>query len=232
MNSFSQLIPAGGLIVSCQASGDNPLRETRLMALMARAAVLGGAVGIRANGAADIRAIRAEIASPIIGINKIGDPARVFITPTVESALEVIEAGADAIAIDGTLRLRPGGLSLAEQIRRIKDLSEVPIMADVDSFDAGIAAREAGADAVATTLSGYTSGMVPEHPDIELIERLSAVLDCPIVAEGHLRTRADAVAARLAGAHAVVIGTAITNPMASTRYFVDGLARVGSASFG
>lgn len=230
MNSFSQLIPAGGLIVSCQASGDNPFRDSSLMAVMARAAVLGGAVGIRANGVDDIRAIRAETASPIIGINKLGDPGGVFITPTVEAAWDVIQAGADAIAMDGTLRPRPGGLSLAEQIRRIKDLSDVPIMADVDSFEAGIAAREAGADAVATTLSGYTSGKVPDQPDIELIARLAAVLDCPIVAEGHLRSRADAIAARRAGAHAVVIGTAITNPMASTRYVVTGLAGEANGS--
>lgn len=228
MNAFSRLIPSGGLIVSCQASGDNPLRESHLMALMARAALLGGAVGIRANGAADIRAIRAITDSPIIGINKLGNPAGVFITPTVESAWEVLVAGADAIALDGTLRSRPGGIGLSEQIRRIKELSDVPIMADVDSFEAGIAAREAGADAVATTLSGYTTGLITEQPDIELIARLAATLDCPIVAEGHLRTKADALAARSAGAHAIVIGTAITNPMAITKYISEGLAQWGT----
>ena len=44
----------GGLVVSCQASPGDPLHGPVFMAAMARAAVLGGAVGIRANGPADI----------------------------------------------------------------------------------------------------------------------------------------------------------------------------------
>ena len=37
-----------GLIVSCQAREDNPLHGPHFMAAMARAAVQGGAVGLRA----------------------------------------------------------------------------------------------------------------------------------------------------------------------------------------
>jgi hypothetical protein len=50
-----------GLIVSCQASPGEPLFGAGHMAAMARAAVSAGAVGIRANGAEDIAAIRAEL---------------------------------------------------------------------------------------------------------------------------------------------------------------------------
>src|SRR5215207_5933155 len=48
----------GRLIVSCQARESEPLRDPYIMAAMAQAAVMGGAVGIRANGADDIRAIK------------------------------------------------------------------------------------------------------------------------------------------------------------------------------
>jgi hypothetical protein len=52
----------GGLIVSCQARPGETLYGSQYMAEMAKAALMGGACGIRANGAADISAIKA--ASP------------------------------------------------------------------------------------------------------------------------------------------------------------------------
>jgi len=48
----------GKLIVSCQANAGDPFRDPETMARFARAAVDNGAAGIRANGAADIAAIR------------------------------------------------------------------------------------------------------------------------------------------------------------------------------
>jgi N-acylglucosamine-6-phosphate 2-epimerase len=86
-------------------------------------------------------------------------------------------------------------------------------MADVDSLDAGFAARDAGADFVATTLSGYTDGRTPTGPDIELVRQLAAQVGCPIIAEGRIRTPEDVRTVCDAGAYAVVVGTAITNPM-------------------
>ena len=96
-------------------------------------------------------------------------------------------------------------------------------MADVDGLDAGLAARDAGADFVATTLSGYTDGRTPGGPDIELVRQLAAQLDCPIIAEGRIRTPDDIRAVCDAGAYAVVVGTAITNPMEITARLVDAL---------
>jgi putative N-acetylmannosamine-6-phosphate epimerase len=191
------------------------------MALMAQAAVTGGACGIRANGPADVEAIRAVVTVPIIGINKIGDPAGVFITPTFAAAAEVVRAGATLVAIDGTDRPRPGGTEYAELIRAIHADLGVPVMADVDTLEAGIRARQAGADAIATTLSGHTGpGATPDDPDLALVSALVAALDCPIVAEGRYETSAHVRAALEAGAHSVVVGTAITNPVAITERLV------------
>ena len=231
-NPFAALIPDGGLVVSCQAPDGSPLRDPALMTIMAIAARDGGATAIRANGPDDVRAISSAVDLPVIGIYKLGDPSGVFITPTVEAALAVLDAGARIIALDGTSRPRADGATLAEQIAGIRALSDAPIMADVDSLEAGLRARDAGADAIATTLSGYTGARDADGVDVALIEELAARLDCPIVAEGRIRTDADVAAARGAGAHALVIGTAITNPVAITRAFVAALSQSAASSRG
>jgi N-acylglucosamine-6-phosphate 2-epimerase len=207
------IIKPGALVVSCQAHPGNPFRSPEAMALMARAAEAGGAGALRANGAEDVAAIRAVTELPIIGLNKLGDPDGVFITPTFESAVDVAKAGADLIALDATRRPRPDGHSLRHQIERIHGELGVPVLADVDSLEAGLAARADGADLVATTLSGYTNGATPTGPDVDLVRRLVAALDCPVIAEGRIRTSEDVRAVCEAGAYAVVVGQAITNPM-------------------
>jgi N-acylglucosamine-6-phosphate 2-epimerase len=217
---MTRLCPPRSIVVSCQAGAGNPLHGPDTMALMARAAVAGGAAAIRANGMGDVAAIRAAVDVPILGIDKVGDPGGVFITPSVEAAERVVAAGADVVGVDGTLRPRPDGRRLREHVAEIHMRLGVELMADVDSFEAGVAARDAGADIVATTLSGYTGGPVPDGPDVELVARLAAALDCPVVAEGRYWSPDDVRAAFAAGAHAVVVGTAITNPMAITRRLV------------
>jgi len=207
------MLTRGTLVVSCQAAPGNPFFSPESMALMARAAESGGASAIRANGAADISAIRAVTNLPIIGLNKLGDPSGVYITPTFESAIGLVEAGANLIALDATLRPRPDGHLLRHQIKRIHDDLGVPVLADVDSLEAGLAARADGADLVATTLSGYTNGDTPTGPDVALVRELAATLDCPVIAEGRIRTPEDVRAVCEAGAYAVVVGSAITNPM-------------------
>jgi N-acylglucosamine-6-phosphate 2-epimerase len=218
----TRLCPPRSIVVSCQAAADNPLQGPDSMALMARAAVAGGAKAIRANGPADVAAIRAAVEVPILGINKLGDPRGVFITPDVACAVEVAVAGAAVVALDGTRRPRPDGRSLRDHVAEIRERLDVELMADVDSVEAGVAAREAGVDLVATTLSGYTGGAVPEGPDVAIVAQLAQALDCPVIGEGRYWTPDDVKAGFDAGAYAIVVGTAITNPMAITRRFVEG----------
>jgi DNA-binding GntR family transcriptional regulator/putative N-acetylmannosamine-6-phosphate epimerase len=127
------------------------------MSAIARAAELGGAGGIRADGPADIRAIKHAVSVPVIGLLKRdvpGSPVR--ITPSLEDARAVARAGADVVAVDATLRARPNGMTTRDFIAALAGELELPLLADVDSLEAAVAARAAGADAVATTLSGYT----------------------------------------------------------------------------
>ncbi|HEX3318208.1 MAG TPA: putative N-acetylmannosamine-6-phosphate 2-epimerase [Solirubrobacteraceae bacterium] len=210
----------GGLVVSVQAPPGSPLRDPAHMAAMARAAEAGGACAIRANGARDVAAIRAAVDLPVIGLRKRASPeTSVVITPSLEDAREVVAAGADVLAFDATRRPRAGGLGADELIGRLRGALPLALLADVDDDEAGVAARAAGAHAVATTLSGYTSGAPPAAPDLALVERLAAALDCPVLAEGRYATPDDVRRAFDAGAHAVVIGTAITDPVALTRRF-------------
>jgi len=214
-----------GLIVSCQAKPGSPLRSPLVMSAMAKAADLGGAAGVRANGADDIAAIRALTQLPIIGINKLEHPGcDVFITPDLEAARQVLAAGADIVAMDATLRSRPDHLSAADAIRLYKRELGVPVMADISTLEEGIAAAEAGADIVATTLSGYTPySRQQEAPDFALIAELEASIQTPIIAEGRMATPEDARRALDLGAHAVVVGTAITAIDWVTRRYVAAL---------
>ena len=91
------------------------------------------------------------------------------------------------------------------------------MLADVDDLESGLAAAASGAAAVATTLSGYTGGAVPDGPDVTLVAALAWRRGVPVLAEGRYAGAGDVRAAFAAGAHAVVVGTAITDPMALTR---------------
>src|SRR5690606_21796370 len=164
----------GQLIVSCQALAHEPLHGAEMMARMAMAAVQCGAAAIRANRAEDIAAIRPRVTLPIIGLFKDDIPGfPVYITPTLRHALAVAEAGADVIAIDATARPRPEPGSLADFIGRIHMQTGLPVLADIATVEEGIAAVEAGADLVSTTMSGYTADSPAQRePDIKLVAAL------------------------------------------------------------
>jgi N-acylglucosamine-6-phosphate 2-epimerase len=213
----------GGLIVSCQAEANEPMHGSSHMAAMAVAAAQGGAVGIRANTPKDIAAIRLVVTLPIIGIYKLDVPGyAVRVTPTWVSAVQVAQAGADIIAIDGTARPHPDDLKLDERIFRIHEQTSCPVMADISTFDEGLTAEQDGADIVATTLSGYTETTpIHDSPDFELLQRLVSTLKVPVVAEGRIATPEQAFQALALGAFAVVVGSAITRPQWITAKFVQ-----------
>jgi N-acylglucosamine-6-phosphate 2-epimerase len=224
MNSFDVIAQLrGGLVVSCQATLHHPLRDTPAMRRMAQAAVLGGAVAVRCGGVGgvrDVRAIASAVTVPVIGLTKNGTSG-VYITPTVADALEVVDAGATIVATDATARPRPDGADLRATIDAVHEAGGL-VMADVSTCAEGVAAAEAGADLVATTLSGYTPDSAPaDGPDLTLVRELALELPTvPIVAEGRYHHPDQVAAALQAGAATVVVGTAITDPVWITRAFV------------
>ena len=218
----------GGLVVSCLAYPGEPMLDPRTMAQVAQAAVAGGAVGIRGKGLDDLRAMRAVVDVPIVGLVKVGDSG-VYITPTLDDCLAVAETGAEIVALDGTRRPRPDGRTLAETVAGLRErFPEVLVMADCGSVPDAEAALAAGADVLGTTLAGYT-GERPktDGPDWEVVDGVVALAGSapggpvPVLVEGRVHTPAQAAEAMRRGAWAVVVGTAITHPTTLTRWFAD-----------
>lgn len=215
---------AGRLVVSCQAYPGEPMRTPDTTARVAQAVVQGGAAAVRVQGLDDVRATVAAVEVPVIGLWKDGDEG-VYITPTLRHARAVAEAGAHVVAVDATLRERPDGSSVADLVRVLHEECGVLVMADCDDLASAVAAAEAGADVVGTTLAGYTDARArTDGPDLELLREV--VRELPghaVFAEGRIHTHEQARAALQAGAHAVCVGTAITHPTSLTRWFVDAI---------
>ncbi|MBD2168969.1 N-acetylmannosamine-6-phosphate 2-epimerase [Calothrix membranacea FACHB-236] len=201
-----------GLIVSCQAPVDSPLHQPLVIAAMAQAAVNNGAVGVRIDTPKHIQAVRACVNAPIIGLWKqVIAGYDVYITPQFHHAVAVAAAGADIIAIDATMRSRPGDEQLATMIARIHQELNKPAMADVDTIEAAKAAVNAGADIVGTTLFGYTAATKDfTPPGWELLSQMVEQLNIPVICEGGIASPQMARQALFLGADAVVVGTAIT----------------------
>ncbi len=213
----------GKLIVSVQALEDEPLYGADVMAKMANAVKIGGAVAIRANSPVDIRAIKSATGLPIIGLYKDGDEG-VYITPTFDHAKQISDAGADVIALDCTDRPRPDGVTLDVLLKHIRDELGKPILADVSTLDEAKTAVQLGANFVAPTLSGYTS-YSPQNdgPDIDLLAGMIRSLKVPVIAEGRIHTPEQAQNALDLGAWCVVVGSAITRPRTITARFAQAI---------
>jgi len=208
----------GGLVVSCQALEDEPLHSAEIMARMAEAAMIGGAVGIRCNGVEDTKAIRAKVDLPVIGLWKVGKEG-VYITPTADHALSIIDAGADMVALDAT-KMRANLESDVLAIHKVGGL----VMADISTYEEGLMAADVGVDCISTTLSGYTEWSPQQKvPDFDLVNRLSNRLSIPVIAEGRINTPELLEEAFAMGAFAVVIGSAITRPQWITSNFIRSL---------
>lgn len=220
------LIKPFSLIVSCQAYEHEPLRDSNVIAKMALAAKKGGASWIRTNGAEDIIAIKKLTGLPIIGIYKdFGclEKSCAFITVRKSQIKEIVEAGADVIAIDCTRRNRPEPLEELFNFVR-NNYPNVEIIADIaDEKDVELV-EPLKPDYFSTTLAGYTDYSKDfEKPDIELISKIKRITDIPVIAEGHYKLPSQIREAVINGAHAVVVGTAITRPQVLTENFYKAL---------
>jgi N-acylglucosamine-6-phosphate 2-epimerase len=208
----------GGLVISCQAPDGHPLARPDLIAVMATCAELAGAAGLRICGADNIRAVKQATNLPVIGLDKVPGKDRPLITPSYDHAARLVEAGADIVALEVTAEGAPDPGAL---VRRVTEDLRTPVMADVSTLDEGLMAWNAGAAVVGSTLSGYTAytGPTPDHPDIALVKQLYRH-GLHVAAEGRYRTEAQVAEAFSAGATFVVVGGAITDPVAIARRLV------------
>ncbi|MFM1798839.1 MAG: putative N-acetylmannosamine-6-phosphate 2-epimerase [Cyanobacteriota bacterium] len=225
----------GSLIVSVQAPEGSPLRQPLAIAAMAEACLANGAAGVRLESPEHITAVRRRCPKAlIVGLWKCSWPdSSVYITPRWQEITAVWGAGADVVALDATDRVRPDGQRLEELVRQARDALGVPLMADVDSLEAGQRAAELGCAWVGTTLFGYTEATRDKAPPaFELLTHLREVLppSVPVVCEGGISSPDQAMEALRRGADFVVVGTAITGVDALVARYVTSM-KSGSQIF-
>ena len=216
----------GKIIVSSQAMPNEPFYDERCMIAMMQSAINGGAAGLRVAGARDVKNAK-ELNVPVIGLTK---PERlpenwksiVYITPGMKEVKELIEANADIIAFDGTMRPRPDNSNLKEIIDLIHSAKKLA-MADISTFKEGLNVAKLGADIISTTLSGYTEETLQKDkgPDFELLEKLVTTIKKPVFLEGRIWDPDEVKKAFELGAYSVVIGSAITRPHLITKRFTE-----------
>lgn len=205
-----------GLIVSCQALPDEPLYSSFIMGKMALAAKEGGAVGIRANTVADIKAIKAEVNLPIIGIIKQDyDNMIPYITPTMKEVDALVEENIHVIALDATINQSEN--FLREVLNKYPNQK---FMADISTIEEGLRAESLGFQFVGTTLVGYTE-QSKNMNNFEVLSTLIEKCKIPVIAEGNFDTPEKARKALEMGAYSVVVGSAITRPQLITKRFAE-----------
>ena len=190
----------GQMIISCQAVEGEPLyvEEKSVMYLMARAAKQAGTPAIRTSSIRDVIAIKEETGLPVIGLVKIQYPGyEGYITPTMKEVDDLVAAGSDVVALDCTMRKRGDGKTINQFIEEIRaKYPDIVLMADISNYEEGVNAWKCGVDIVGTTMSGYTDYTPKlDQPDYELMRRLSADLDIPVIGEGKIHTPEQAVEA-------------------------------------
>ncbi|MDP9018921.1 MAG: N-acetylmannosamine-6-phosphate 2-epimerase [Candidatus Eremiobacteraeota bacterium] len=200
-----------GLIVSCQAKPGSALDNPAAIATLAQVAKDNGAVAVRIQGVDNIKAVRARVSLPVIGlIKRTYEGFEPYITPTRSEVAAIIEAGAAIVAFDATERARPNGERVATLIDAIRRGGAIA-MADCARLAEGQHARALGAEIVATTLCGYTKETAGTAlPALDLVGGLRAGGGF-VICEGGIHTPQAGRAAVEAGADAIVVGTAITN---------------------
>ncbi len=216
----------GEVIVSSQAMPGEPLYDEKCMLAMMESVIIGGAKVLRVAGTRDVRNAK-NLGVTVIGLTKPDKLPEnwtnvVYITPTLKEVDELINAGADIIAFDGTSRKRPNNCTLSEIIARIHETGKLA-MADISTFEEGINCAKLGADIISTTLAGYTdeSGKAGNTPDFELLEKLVNTINTPVILEGRIWEQHEVKKAFDLGAYAVVIGSAITRPQLITKRFME-----------
>ena len=215
-----------GQIISCQALEGEPMFEPdyTVMHLFARAAKMAGSPMIRTNSVRDITAIKKETGLPVIGIiKKQYEGFDSYITSTMVEIDALVQAEVDVIALDCTFSKRGDGKTINEFVKEIyAKYPDVHLMADISTYEEGENAEKMGVSLIGTTMNGYTPQSISANiTNVELVKKFSTLLHTPIIAEGKVHTPMQAKEILEAGAHAVVVGGAITRPLEIATRFIS-----------
>lgn len=216
------------IIISSQAAPCEPLyNEVAMNAMIDTIVQLGKVDVLRLAGKRDIKNTKEKYMDDVvvIGITKpdnipVNFKELVYITPDVDHANEVINAGADIVAFDSTLRNK-NAKNIVDLIHSEGKLA----MGDIADFEDAKYAVAIGCDIVSTTLSGYTKETenMPDTCDFELIKKCSKEFNIPVIGEGKIWTKEDIKNAFECGAFAVVVGSAVTRPQLIINRLKEGL---------
>jgi N-acylglucosamine-6-phosphate 2-epimerase len=213
----------GGLIVSLTPSPQSPWRRPDDIARLAASAAEGGAVAVKVDGPDAVKAVKALLPKLAVLAVDIDDSrgGAVRITPTIAHARGLADAGADVIELEADAdKRRKDGQDLAELIADFVRLG-LPVKAGVGRPGDAITAVRAGASYVSSSTSGYTPDAAKmKLPDVDLVCALVRSVAVPVIAERGYSTPDEVRAALGAGALAVVVGSAIVDPVWLTRQFV------------
>ncbi len=217
----------GHLVVSCQPVRGGPLDTEDVVARTVQAVIEAGASGVRLEGERDLRVAAQWPTIPVVGlVKRDAEPGEAIITARRSDLDVILRSAAAIVAFEATAR--KSELVVADAVAAIHAEGRLA-MADVSTFAEGMAAWDAGADLVGTTLSGYTphSRNAP-GPDLDLVETL-AQAGVRVMAEGRFHQPADAAAALRRGAFSVTVGSAITRPEHVTAWFLDAIDHAARA---
>lgn len=214
----------GSIIVSCQALPHEPMycEEMSLMPYFAKAAQQAGSKVIRTSSVRDVVEIKEKTGMPVIGLIKRNyEGFESYITPTMQEIDELVAADSDVIALDCTYMKRGDGKTINEFLAEIRaKYPDIVLMADISTYEEAINAWKCGVNMVGTTMSGYTPhSPKTEGPNYELVEQLVRDLPIPVIAEGRVHYPDQARKMLELGAHAVVVGGAITRPLEIAQRF-------------
>lgn len=195
-----------GIIVSCQPRKGGFFIDDAWK--FAAESQLAGAVALRIEGIDNIKKVSEISEVPIIGLVKYKVSGSLQITPTFSDAKQIVESGADYVAVDATGR---------NGFNHIRSMIETgyKIIGDIDTYKSAIIAQSVGCIAVTTALSGYTNNKFIDPfspPDFKTLYDCCENLCIPVIAEGRYYDLNDVKIAYSIGAYAICIGAAITLP--------------------
>lgn len=224
------------LVVSVQAEGNEPLNTPERLCALAETVMLSGVKTFRMAGVHNIKVFKERHPNTtVIGLTKhatlSADPwGEVYITPTLDDVAALLQAGADVVAVDATLRPRPTGQPATAWLTQLREaFPQTPLWADVATLADAEMALVCRLDVVATTLCGYTLETRDEaasgQPAFTLLSQVRALWprhEGPLlVCEGRIWEPWQVREAYERGADTVVVGSAITRPHHIVKRFLN-----------